>query len=179
MSIVSTGTISCFTNLYNGEIRLGWIGYYANSTLRLKQEANAGIDFYSNNIVRGSVAASGELDWLNTVKAPTFQSGDVLLSGAGSVLGITGSLEVSSNLSLTGAAPLVILNGKEALDGGDAWLRLNQNLDFGSGVFTPGAFRCDGGIESRGTLTLTGANTSGNQNLYIGQNGNSTRIWGE
>ncbi|HUS62903.1 MAG TPA: tail fiber domain-containing protein [Kofleriaceae bacterium] len=36
--------------------------------------------------------------------------------------------------------------GKKALQGNDTWLRLNQEGDFTSGVYTPGVMRSDGGV---------------------------------
>jgi hypothetical protein len=37
---------------------------------------------------------------------------------------------------------------KEVIRTGDAFLRLNQNADFASGVFTPGVLRADGGLQT-------------------------------
>ena len=42
------------------------------------------------------------------------------------------------------------LDPKEAIDGNDTWLRLNQNSDFASGVYTPGAVRANGGFNVAG-----------------------------
>lgn len=47
------------------------------------------------------------------------------------------TLDVNGNLALS---------GENALQGGSEWLRINQNGDFASGVYTPGLFRADGGL---------------------------------
>ena len=39
------------------------------------------------------------------------------------------------------------IDGKEAIDGADAWLRLNQNGEFANGIFTPNLIRTDGGLQ--------------------------------
>ncbi len=50
------------------------------------------------------------------------------------------------------------LNGNLAIQGTDSWLRLNQNNNFANGIYTPGAFRADGGITS-GAVGSYGAGT--------------------
>ena len=45
------------------------------------------------------------------------------------------------------------IDGKEAIDGNDLWLRINQNQDFSSGIYTPLKMRADGGFEVDGSQT--------------------------
>ncbi len=47
---------------------------------------------------------------------------------------------------------MLYLDGKEAIDGSDAFLRLNQDGDFASGIFTPGNARFDGATLFAGGL---------------------------
>ena len=51
---------------------------------------------------------------------------------------------VSGGLDIYLGCDRVHIDGKEAIDGNDAFMRLNQNSDFTSGVYTPGALRADG-----------------------------------
>jgi len=47
------------------------------------------------------------------------------------------------------------IDGKEAIDGNDTYMRLNQNTDFSSGVYTPGALRVDGSLKLNADCTLS------------------------
>ena len=42
------------------------------------------------------------------------------------------------------SANMLHIDGKEAIDGNDPFLRINQNNDFTSGIYTPGTLRIDG-----------------------------------
>ena len=64
---------------------------------------------------------------------------------------MTGSLGVNGN---------VLVHGKKALQGNDAWLRLNQDGDFTSGVYTPGVSWAGGGV--RGNEIAVGYAPFGN-----------------
>ncbi len=64
-----------------------------------------------------------------------------------------GNATPSQKLDVTGK---LALSGKEAFDGGDTWLRLNQSSHFASGVYTPNFLRADGGIASGGLGSLGG-----------------------
>ncbi|KKK56315.1 hypothetical protein LCGC14_3065750, partial [marine sediment metagenome] len=50
------------------------------------------------------------------------------------------------------SANMLHIDGKEAIDGNDTYMRLNQNLDFAK-VYTPGQFRADGGFDVDGVVT--------------------------
>jgi len=68
---------------------------------------------------------------------------------------------------------MLYLDAKEAIDGNDTFLRINQNGDFTAGIFTPGAFRADGAI-SFGTggggvnITVGGAITAQDDLTIVG-----------
>lgn len=49
------------------------------------------------------------------------------------------------------------IDGKEAIDGNDSWLRLNQNGEFSSGIYTPNNLRSDGRIYLGSVGYLTNA----------------------
>ena len=53
----------------------------------------------------------------------------------------------------------VNINDKEAFDGVDTWLRLNQNNEFTSGVYTPYGMRIDGTLTLNGNIVGDGVNT--------------------
>jgi prepilin-type N-terminal cleavage/methylation domain-containing protein len=71
-------------------------------------------------------------------------------------LDMSGNSTVAGNLSAAGG--VLTLNGKQAINGADGYLRLNQAGQFSSGVYTPYAFRVDGGIVS-GNAGAQGAGT--------------------
>jgi hypothetical protein len=68
----------------------------------------------------------------------------------------------------------VNLRGKNTIDSTDSWLRLNQSGDYGSGVYTPGLMRADGGFQVSGsTVWHAGNDGSGSgldADLLDGQN---------
>ena len=66
----------------------------------------------------------------------------------------------------------VNLRGKNTIDSTDSWLRLNQSGDYGSGVYTPGVMRADGGFYVSGSQVwhagnLTNLNQLSNGPGYI------------
>ena len=66
----------------------------------------------------------------------------------------------------------VNLRGKNTIDSTDSWLRLNQSGDYGSGVYTPGLMRADGGFYVSGSQVwhagnLTNLNQLSNGPGYI------------
>ncbi|MHC4302653.1 MAG: hypothetical protein ACYS7Y_35790, partial [Planctomycetota bacterium] len=66
------------------------------------------------------------------------------------------------------SANMLHVDGKEAIDGADAWLRLNQNGDFTSGVYTPNAIRTDGRIFVSSTIYIENGTTG---SIQIGDTG--------
>src|SRR2546421_5977325 len=70
-----------------------------------------------------------------------------------------GTLNLSgSNGSVNAASGYFQVSGKHAIDGTDAWLRLNQQGSFANGIYTPGFLRADGGLVS-GAIAGHGAGT--------------------
>jgi hypothetical protein len=63
---------------------------------------------------------------------------------------------------------MLYLDGKEAIDGNDAWLRLNQNGDFTSGVYTPNAIRTDGRVFVSSTIYIENGTTG---SIQVGDTG--------
>lgn len=51
-----------------------------------------------------------------------------------------------SALHLGTGVDFLFVDGKEAIDGNDTWLRLNQNSDFSSGVYTPSLMYANAGV---------------------------------
>jgi len=49
-------------------------------------------------------------------------------------------------------------DGEEVIRASDEWLRLNQDGDFTSGVYTPGLIRADGGFQIDGTTAINSNN---------------------
>lgn len=58
-----------------------------------------------------------------------------------------------------------ISNEKLAISSTDSWLRLNQNNDFGQGVYTPGVMRADGGFNVSGNTVWHAANDGSGSGL--------------
>ena len=63
-------------------------------------------------------------------------------------------LKVNGTANITGALTVggdfIHIDGKEAIDGNDSWLRLNQNGDFTSGTHIPGKFYVAGNLQVGG-----------------------------
>jgi hypothetical protein len=54
------------------------------------------------------------------------------------------------------SANMLHIDGKEVIDGNDTYIRLNQNADFTSGIYTPGELRVDGTFTANGTFAANG-----------------------
>lgn len=75
---------------------------------------------------------------------------DIVINNLGNIgIGTTGPAQ---KLDVNG---IIAVQGKRAIQGNDAWLRLNQSGDFTNGIYTPGFLRVDGGIVS-GNLSSPG-----------------------
>jgi hypothetical protein len=59
----------------------------------------------------------------------------------------------------------VNLRGKNTIDSTDSWLRLNQSGDYGSGVYTPGVMRADGGFQVSGSTVWHAGNDGSGSGL--------------
>jgi hypothetical protein len=62
----------------------------------------------------------------------------------------------------------VNLRGKNTIDSTDSWLRLNQSGDYGSGVYTPGLMRADGGFYVSGSTVWHAGNLTNLNQLTNG-----------
>jgi len=51
------------------------------------------------------------------------------------------------------------IDGKEAIDGNDTWLRLNQNSEFSGGTIVTGTFRTNQALQAYGSIVGDGATT--------------------
>jgi hypothetical protein len=58
------------------------------------------------------------------------------------------------------SANMLHIDGKEAIDGNDTLLRLNQNSDFSGGIYTPGGFKMDGNLFLKERAAATGDQTT-------------------
>jgi hypothetical protein len=65
---------------------------------------------------------------------------------------ISGQVMLGGVLHVGGG--VINVNGKNSIQGTDSWLRLNQAGHYGSGTYTPGRLRADGGFEAYGAVTL-------------------------
>lgn len=59
------------------------------------------------------------------------------------------------------SADFLFIDGKEAIDGNDTYMRLNQNGDFTSGVYSPGIIRAAGGFQVGASLAVPHYVTTG------------------
>ena len=81
------------------------------------------------------------------------------------------------------SANMLHIDGKETIDGNDTWLRLNQNGDFSSGIFSPGAMylqgtlRVDGAMDINGNINCDGATIiDGVETIKIDSTGDITKV---
>jgi hypothetical protein len=120
-------------------------------------------------IAQPDIAAYGQF-WVrnDAPNTPMFTDDtgvDHVLNGSGAdVTGtevVSGDWVFTNNTGVTGTESalrqdFLYIDGKEAIDGSDAFLRLNQNVDFASGVYTPGPMRIDGQLNVRPTGGASG-----------------------
>lgn len=101
---------------------------------------------------RGDITAAVEVNdlsaavtWANVpiANVPTGTSGTTVALGNHTH---TGVYEPADATLVRSTDVITYANSKEAIDGVDAWLRLNQNGDFTSGIYTPYGLRVDGGV---------------------------------
>jgi hypothetical protein len=151
-------------------------GYATQTTPTYSTDVDTDSGFYneSSNVVAISTAGVRRLQLYATyaIFTPTIRSSSAYTA------------PVAGAASLMNA--FLHLDGKEAIDGDDTWLRLNQNGDFTAGVYTPYDFRYDGiltangNIVGDGTVVMTGIvsiATSGDSNS-LGKYGMSYGIHG-
>ena len=116
--------------------------------------------FTSSSSVGNSVITDdGNVVVFNPPTYTYFQSGTVYaqneLIARGSIYNDGGSLTLNGSNGIVNASGGYLQVGSAyALQGTDSWLRLNQNGSFGSGTYTPGFLRADGGIASGGVGSL-------------------------
>ena len=118
-----------------------------------------------------NAAASVALSWLND--APRIRIGGsgagasaaFTVQGTGDVvrMEVTTAGDVKATQNLYSNNGYLYLTTKRAIQGTDSYLRLNNNSDFGSGVYTPGNFRCDGALD----IGSSGINEWSNTRLYL------------
>ena len=77
---------------------------------------------------------------------------------------VNGNTNISGNLSVGG--DFIHIDGKEAIDGNDGWLRLNQNGDFTSGTHIPGKFYVAGNLQVGGQYQNGKAHIHGSVSKY-------------
>lgn len=103
-----------------------------------------------SNIYAGS---GGEIDFQNNIElnGATIDDndGDITFTRGGS---FDGTVEIATSGTSSG----IEFGGSDAITGttGNGWLRLNQDGNFGDGVYTPGFMRVDGGMQLRGNLNM-------------------------
>ncbi|MBL7716425.1 MAG: tail fiber domain-containing protein, partial [Bdellovibrionales bacterium] len=120
-------------------------GSYSYGAGGIRFLANGGqMDFMISPV---STGANNDVAWTSILS--------LTRGGGASVLG---NLSASGNISI---GRYLTMNGKEAIDANDSWLRLNQSGSFASGTYTPGYFRADGG------MTVGGIGSPGAGNLNI------------
>lgn len=110
----------------------------------------------------------------------TVNSVGVLTATGGLVAGGADTKPAATYSALT--ANMLHLDGKEAIDGADTYLRLNQNGDFSTGVYTPGAVWCgnqlrvDSDMDVNGNIVCDGATIiSGVETINIDSTGDITK----
>jgi hypothetical protein len=102
--------------------------------------ASGKIHFLLNNIT--STSANALTDSVVTIDSDASATVGSVRMGIGT-RNPSRTLDVNGEIGLAGR---LIGYGKNALQMDDSWLRLNQEGHFGSGVYTPGVMRADGGF---------------------------------
>lgn len=118
----------------------GYLGFDDTGALTMW---DAAITSYFNVSATGYLTASGTVTAAGTDSAPS-----------------------ASQSRLSKA--MLYLDGKEAVDGDDTYLRLNQNNDFTSGIYTPYNFRADGRIFVSSAIYIENGTTG---SIQIGDTG--------
>ncbi len=152
-------SLSSVNNSYNGSLRGDGV-QFSNLSGNIKTNfSNDGIWFkYNGNgqtVLRGQPVSSG----FNTVELPITSGVLALTSDLPNVSGkanLTGGNSFAGNQTVNGNIGIAINNaylidGSTALEASGGYLRLNQGSAFSNGVYTPSAFRVDGGFTSLGT----------------------------
>jgi len=135
---------------------------------------NGNLDLDGNSMINGAVCPQGSCN-LNGYQ--TFTGNGIgttsIYDGSGGEIDFQSNIELNSNniddndnivnfdsgsidIKTGGTSEGITFNGNSALTGttGNGWLRLNQDSDFSNGIYTPGEFRADGGMELRGNLDM-------------------------
>ena len=75
------------------------------------------------------------------------------------------------------SANMLHIDGKEAIDGNDTWLRLNENGDFANGIYCRLQLRVDGNINANGNIVGDGGTViSGIETLLVDATGDITKV---
>jgi len=132
--------------------------------------ASGKIHFLLNNIT--STSANALTDSVVTIDSDASATVGSVRMGIGT-RNPSRTLDVNGEIGLAGR---LIGYGKNALQMDDSWLRLNQEGHFGSGVYTPGVMRADGGFQVSGN-TVIHSGTIGSQSVsYANSAGSAGQV---
>ena len=157
---------------YNSGTRVGEIGVEDSSFLRINQETNANI--YTPRYIRAdngffvdgtSKGINGSGNFIGGTIAGASDYGTLLRSNANDtasgIITLSSSSNDCLNFSATGNIDNrgIAFNNRTALsaDSSDGYLRLNNQSEFGNGVFTPLVMRADGGFQVDGITVINGS----------------------
>ncbi len=145
-------------------ITYGGLGDWA-MTFKFNDDADRGFwwgdDGHSKAQGAMALTTGGKLTVAHSIRVGYGES-DATDPGATWMLDVNGPIRCNgadtkpAALNSALSANMLHIDGKECIDGNDAWVRINQNGDFTSGTYTPGYFLFGGNIRVVGSIDLDG-----------------------
>jgi hypothetical protein len=110
------------------------------------------------NLTFGTISTADGTTWSEKMRITNAGYVGIGTAGPAYKLHVNGTIYAQASLYVEGGHLFYIFDGipHDAVAGYDTYLRLNPDLGFSSGVYTPGAFRADGNVTFNGTATFAG-----------------------
>ena len=136
-----------------------YLAFYTNGSERLRIDA-------SGNIKHGASQTTIIDSSRNLINIGTISSGAITSTGA-VTLSIDGTDALNFSANSTNDSRGISFNGRTALsaDYNDGWLRINNQSEFGNGVYTPSNFRADGNVRGANFSVSTTTVIDSSRNL--------------
>ena len=136
-----------------------YLAFYTNGSERLRIDA-------SGNIKHGASQTTIIDASRNLTNIGTISSGAITSTGA-VTLSIDGTDALNFSANSTNDSRGISFNGRTALsaDYNDGWLRINNQSEFGNGVYTPSNFRADGNVRGANFSVSTTTVIDSSRNL--------------
>jgi len=142
-----------FTILPNGNVGIG------TSTPQVKLDVNGALGIVGSNFIYFGHTTGNIGAWTTR----QYSSGSTHKFNAQTFVFNNEGYGSYEHMALT--ANGLNLRAKNTIDSTDSWLRLNQSGDYGSGVYTPGLMRADGGFYVSGSTVWHASNDGSGSGL--------------